>query len=263
MRYFDPSADRSDRMPRNVLLMTATITPLPGLPSLARTDPKLRLQDYQTALLFYANLLGDCIDAIIFAENSKSDVSSLVQSVKANPRFEQVEFISFYGLDYPPNYGRGYGEFRLVDYAIANSKLLRPDDIIWKVTGRYIIENIRTIIRSRPPTSDLYAHMRNYPSRLCELYLLAWTTRGYETAIKGIYPKLRSDQVPNVVTMEEVTFRKLTDPLFGTINIVPRFKVIPVVRGVRGWDNSQYSKRFGLKNIARRLAHLFVPSLWI
>ena len=31
-------------MLRNVLLITATITPLPGLHALARTDPKLRMQ---------------------------------------------------------------------------------------------------------------------------------------------------------------------------------------------------------------------------
>lgn len=92
---------------------------------------------------------------------------------------DSVEFLSFYGLDYPLAYGRGYGEFKLIDHAIANSKLIgagRFDDVVWKVTGRYIIENIVKIVRSRPFDADIYSHKRNYPYRVCELYLLAWNT---------------------------------------------------------------------------------------
>jgi hypothetical protein len=250
-------------MPRNVLLMTATIAPLPGIPALARTDPKLRLQDYQEALAFYTRLLDSCFDAIVFAENSNSDVSLLVDAVAQSPHFNKIEFISFYGLDYPPSYGRGYGEFRLVDHAIENSKLLSSQDVIWKVTGRYIIENIGSVVKSRPPAADLYCHMRNYPYHLCELYLLAWTRRGYEAVIKGNYPKMRNDIRPNTHTVEETSFREVIDQSLGSINVVPRFYVVPIVRGVRGWDNSQYSKKWSFKIIARRIAHILVPSLWI
>ena len=105
--------------------------------------------------------------------------------------------------------------------------------------------------------------MRNYRYRLCELYLLAWTRPGYEAAIKGIYPKLRNDIVPNVHTIEETLFRRLLEQSFGAINVVPRFKVVPVVQGVRGWDNSPYSTAWSPKLAARRVANIFVPSLWI
>jgi hypothetical protein len=250
-------------MPRNVLLMTATITPLPGIPALVRTDPKLRLHDYQASLAFYVDLLGSCFDAIVFAENSNSNIAPLVAACPTGRHSDKMEFISFYGLDYPPAYGRGYGDFQLVDYAMENSKLLLPQDVIWKVTGRYIIKNIQSVIKSRPSTADIYCHMRNYPYRLCELYLLAWTRRGYETVIKGIYPKLRNDIIPNTHTIEETLFRGLVDHSFGSITIVPRFNVVPVVQGVRGWDNSLYSKSWSPKLAARRLAHILMPSLWI
>lgn len=250
-------------MPRNVLLMTGTITPLPGLPSLARTDPKLRLQDYQAALTFYSKLLNSCFDAIVFAENSNTDLSPLIATVSTSCCFDKIEFISFYGLDYPPAYGRGYGEFRLVDYAIEHSKLISTQDVIWKVTGRYIIENIRSVVESRPPTVDLYCNMRNYPYRHCELYLLGWTHRGYEAAIKGVYHKLGNDILPHVLSNEEASFRNLVDHSFEAINIVPRFKVLPVVRGVRGWDNKPYRKRRSFQMTARQLVHILIPSLWI
>jgi hypothetical protein len=243
--------------------MTATITPLPGIPALARTDPKLRVQDYQASLAFYSSMLGRCFDAIIFAENSNSDLSPLVAAHAKSRYFDKLEFISFYGLDYKPAYGRGYGEFLLVDHAIDTSKLLLPDDVIWKVTGRYIVRNIERIVVSRPPTSDLYCHMRNYPYRLCDLFLLAWTRHGYESVIKGIYPKLRNDIVPNKHTMEETLLREVLDQSRRHLNIVPRFKVVPIVDGVRGWDNSQYSKKWSVKIAARRLARICIPSLWI
>lgn len=243
--------------------MTATIAPLHGIPALARTDPKLRLQDYQASLAFYVKLLGGCFDAIIFAENSNSDIAPLVAACALCCHPHRVEFISFYGLHYPPQYGRGYGEFRLIDYAIANSKLLLPEDVIWKVTGRYIVKNIKSIVNSKPAAADIYCHMRNYPYRLCELYLLAWNNRGYESAIKGIYPKLRNDVVANLHTIEETLFRRLLEQTGDAINVVPRFNVVPIVEGVRGWDNSPYSSAWSPKLAARRLANMFVPTLWI
>jgi hypothetical protein len=249
--------------PRNVLLMTATITPLPGIPVLMRIDPKLRLRDYLASLAFYVTLLGKCFDAIIFAENSKSDLEPLISASAEARHANRIEFISFYGLDYPPAYGRGYGEFRLVDHAIKNSKLLLPQDVVWKVTGRYIVKNITSIVKSRPPDADIYCHLRNYPYRLCELYLLAWNSRGYEAVVKNVFSKLRNDVVPDKHTIEETLFRQIIDQSIPHLNIVPRFGVVPKVRGVRGWDNTQYSKEWSFKFAAREFARIFVPSLWI
>lgn len=249
-------------MSRNVLLLTATITPLAGLPSLARTDPKVRLEDYRGALAFYARLLGGCFDLIVFAENSQSDISALAESVAEHQHVGDVEFLSFFGLDYPPAYGRGYGEFRLVDYAVENSKRLRADDVIWKVTGRYIVENISRIVAGRPPDADIYCHMRDYPYRLCELFCLAWNNRGYDAVIRGMYPELRNDRIPDRHTTEEVSARQRVEMVRG-IRVVPRFAATPVVRGTRGWNNSEYSSKWSLKLTVRRLAQAIAPGIWI
>jgi hypothetical protein len=47
------------------------------------------------------------------------------------------------------------------------------------------------------------------------------------------------------------------------INIVPLFKIVPVVQGVQGWDNRQFSNLWSIKIAAKRLANIFIPSLWI
>ena len=97
----------------NVLLLTATITPPAGVPLLARTDPKARLQDYEKGLQFYLQFINKGIDAIVFAENSNSDVSTLKNIVTQSGLQDAVEFLVFGGLDYPPSYGRAYGNLNL------------------------------------------------------------------------------------------------------------------------------------------------------
>lgn len=250
-------------MPRNILLMTTTVTPLAGIPALARTDPAKRMQDYRASIAFYSDLLKDCFDGIIFAENSATDIAAIMADANVKHRLDLVEFLSFYGLDFPPQYGRGYGEFRMIDYAVAHSKLLMPDDIVWKVTGRYIVKNIKRIVRSRPSNADLYCHLRNYPYRLCELYLMAWNSAGYENILRGVYPALRNDIVPGKHSTEEALFRDLIDQSSGRAKIVPRFAAVPIVEGVRGWDNSHYSHAWSMKIAVRQLANILVPSLWI
>jgi hypothetical protein len=37
----------------------------------------------------------------------------------------RVVFVVFDGWDHPPEYGRGYGEFRLIDHAMGHSRRLR------------------------------------------------------------------------------------------------------------------------------------------
>ena len=127
---------------RNVLLLTATVTPPIGMPLLARTDPVQRLQDYTQALRFYLPLLGSTFDSIVLAENSASDISSLRRLAVEKGAQERVEFLSFFGLDHPPSYGRGYGEFKLVDYAMRHSQFLNGDAYVWKCTGRYVVNSV-------------------------------------------------------------------------------------------------------------------------
>jgi hypothetical protein len=246
---------------RQVLLLTATITPPAGVPSLARTDPAQRLQDYTQALRFYLALAGRVFDGIVFAENSASDLAPLRRLVSAQ-QHAHVEFFSCRGLDYPASHGRGYGEFRLVDRAMSEAKLLEDPAIVWKCTGRYIVRNMEDLVASRPEV-DLYCHLRNHPYRLCDLYLMAFNRRGYEAAIEGVYRHLRNDIVPGAHTMEEVLFRRLVDALPQDLSVQRRFRHIPVIEGVRGWNNRRYDGAWDPKILIRRAVNRVAPWMWI
>lgn len=247
---------------KNVLLLTATITPPEGVPLLTRTDPAQRLQDYAEALRFYVSLVGTTFDAIVFAENSGSDISALRSIAAASGQSERVEFLSFNGLDHPPSRGRGYGEFKLVDHVMQHAKSVAGDCCVWKCTGRYTLVNIATLVRRRPAV-DLYCHCRDHPQRLCELSVMAFTRQGYEAAIAGVYDKLRNDAVPGVHSNEEIAFRAVVDRLPAAVKVQRRFNTTPLIQGVRGWNNAGYSGVWTPKIMLRRLAARLTPWIWI
>ena len=254
--------ETAKRRRRTVLLLSATVTPPPGVPLLQRTDPEQRLNDYAEALRFYLTLIGTTFDAIVFAENSSYNLDELKSLAAAAGKLDQVEFLSFAGLDHPPSYGRGYGEFKLVDYAMEHAAFLQDDVCVWKCTGRYIVRNLAQLA-ARRPTVEVYCHLRNIPTKLCDLYLMSFTGRGHAAVIKGAYRHLRNDAVQGTHTGEEVAFRRLMAKWPESVRVAYRFNCTPLIVGVRGWNNAAYSERGALKHFLRRAASVALPWLWI
>lgn len=256
---------RNSAKQSNILIMTATITPPAGVPFLKRTDPADRLQDYQNSLKFYLTHLDRGICAIVFVENSNSDLSSLQEIVQLQGVAEKVEFISFNGLDHPPEYGRAYGEFKLLDYAMEQSQTIRhksKEAIVWKVTGRYLIRNLDKILTHRPKDSDIYCNIRKIPKPWTDMFLLGWSQTGYESLLKGIYLKLKTDYDIALTHPEEMFIQLLNAET--TLKITKRFNEAPQIDGVRGSDNQGYlagSNR--VKFYLRYLGQKMLPWLWI
>ncbi|APW62407.1 hypothetical protein [Paludisphaera borealis] len=249
-------------MSQNILLLTATINSRKGIPALSRLDPDQRRADYARAFRFYLGLLGRPLDKIVLVENSASDLTDLERLAREAGAADRVELISFFGQDFPPEYGRAYSEFRTIDHATERSETLRGGDrIIWKMTGRYLVRNLPRIIAKRPETFDLYCNMRNYPSRWADMYLLAWTGVGYEGVLKGLAPRLRQDAGAG---SPEEEFWRVIDEAGRHYKIVPRFRQIPYIDGIRGFDNKNYMEESGRwKFMARRIALYVAPWLWI
>lgn len=251
----------------DILLMTATITP-DNSPELARTDPALRLEDYAQALDFYIGQLGTAdrpgaIDGIVFAENSDSDVSSLVALAQARGAGDRVEFIANYGRHSAPGRDRSVGESQLLDHAMTASRLIAAAGeraVVWKITGRYQVRNLARMVRTAPARFDLYCDVRNRPIAWLDLRFMAWTPAGYDRLLRGIAERLGTD--PKEPAMHGYVTGLATTG--GDAGVVPRYRTEPLVDGVRGWDNRHYAKgaarlKFWLRAAARQL----VPTLWI
>ena len=255
---------------RNLLLLTATITPKSGVPNLKRTDPKQRLTDYIEALKFYLSHVNQSCDGIIFVENSNSDISQLQAIVHAADLTDQVEFIVFDGLDYPVQYDRGYGEFKLLNYGMTHSRLIQKSSnkkvVVWKITGRYIIQNIAHIIANQPKKFDLFCNCRNYPKYWVDTYVMAWTPTGYETCLRDVYHRLKTNVIgiPQGIAAEEL-LRSWLEQKFIRENaqLVRRFHIPPEVGGIRGADNKGYSTdNYWKYKIRYNISKVF-PWIWV
>lgn len=223
---------------KNYLLMTATVTPSVDQPFLTRTDPRLRLDDYIEAFKYYLSDNISHIDGIIFVDNSNNplrEINLLVQNYKGA---KQIEVLSFYGLDYPNEFTRGYGELKLIEYAFEHSKLIQSmtdADRFWKVTGRLKVLTIDKLIKRAPRNFELCADFR-YRRNQVDTRLIAFSIVGYKKYIYG-----RLDELSSLV-IEYWLFNKLT-PLLATKEgecIVTEFRVVAKFDGFAGYKSSDY-----------------------
>ena len=246
---------------QNILLLTATIAPKSGTQSLSHSDPEARLRNYIEALDFYLDeLAGAAFDRIVFVENSGYPLTSLESRVAARGLTDRVSFLSF---DSPlgPDNPRFFLELNLLATAMADPLLqaFPPDARFWKVTGRYIIRNIRQMIRTAPPEADIYVNSRAYPVKWSEFFIAAFNRRAFDLVFARNLDRFRS-----VDNGEELLFRLLNDEPAAGLTIVQRFRRVVSLRGQRGWDGRQYDDLRGrLGRIVRIVANRVVPGLWI
>jgi len=221
---------------KNILLLTATIKPNSNQPQLQLANPKERLEDYRKALIFYTKVLKEgVIDGIVFVDNSGFDLKNLSDSFP----LENIEWLSFFGLDYPSSYHRGYGEFKLVDYAFANSASLRglnESDTVWKVTGRYIVKNLKSVIFYAPRQFDLYCNIRN---NWVDMGVMAWSIAGYEHFIKEVSENFKTAMAPELIMAQLIL-----EQAKSRDGVVSGYYWMPLIIGRRGSDGGQFQGKF-------------------
>jgi len=245
----------------NILILSATIQPPANARNLNRIDVNDRKQDYLNAFGFYMDALHNkIINFIIFTDNSGYDLSFLENTIDPDIR-HHIELISYNGLDYEPDKGRGFGEFKLLDYTMEHSQIIQQygtQSIIWKITGRYQLINLKELIHSYPSGKQFMCHCRNYPMYWCDTYVLAWTLDFYQKYLSGVYRYL--DESGGHDSAESY-FRKHIDCL-KAVEIKKRFSLIPQLVGIRAYDNQAYEQE-RLKNMLRSVMNKICPWLWI
>jgi hypothetical protein len=246
------------------VLMTATLTPPTS--AIARSNPALRLRDYCESLSFYLTLPATSFDRIVFADNSDSDLTPLLELVQRENRDKLVELLSFQANDHDPALGKAYGEFRIIDTALAVSTCLRPDDHVWKTTGRLRCLNLPEIEKACSPDDNFVCDLYNLPfvrsgrwndrGRM-ELRLFRFRPRAYDRWIRGT-------QRNGPETFDESFLYKVMLEARKETTMRPRFPIQPTIAGVSGRTQRDYlSSSQRMKDGIRKLSRRITPWLWL
>lgn len=248
------------------LLVTATISPAPGVPFLLRSDPSVRMADYVQALRFYLGVDTNAIDRIVFVDNSNSDLSPLRQLAEEARGMKDVELISYEGLNYPVEQGRSVGETHLIDHALAASRILSAlgkNELFWKVTGRLRVRNLPQLVASTPDDCGLYIDFRRYRHPWVDTRIFAATPGAFQRLFLSRIDVLRQDLLPaGFVAPEERLFSALL-PERERERIAPRLRIEPLIEGSSGFGENYRRPRRRAESAVRRVTRRVFPSLWI
>jgi hypothetical protein len=248
---------------RNIALITSTIAPDPGVIGLQRANARDRLDDYIKGLTFYCQCLSQNVfQKLVYVDNSGYRLDELMEIAKDWKVSSHVEFIS-YKSDVSPKNGRFYLELNLINHAIKTSAFLNEnnDDVIWKVTGRYLIKNVRSILQQcqKLPRCDLYVNCRNYPSAWADFYLVGFNAAAYRMVFSANLQMYEGDN-----NGEAILRSYLDSEAISNLKILRRLPSVPRIIGVRGYDGARYGGMVdSAKFFARSAFNAVLPGFWI
>jgi hypothetical protein len=142
------------------LLLTAAVDPA-GCAFTARSDTRLRLGDYRTALRAWIE--RGPLARIVLCDGSAWDMSAFADLAElARARGRRLELLSFAGQGYDRALGKGYGEIGIIDHALARSLLIAEATHVFKATGRYFVANAAGFVAAvgRRPELDVMCDLR-------------------------------------------------------------------------------------------------------
>lgn len=155
-----------------VLLLTGCINPN-GMSYTKVADVETRLNQYIEALDFYSKNIK-C--PIVFVENSNFDIMPYIE--KSHIDTSNIEVLSFYGNDYDKSIGKGFGEALIIEYALKHSTYVLSADIVIKITGRIILDDIARIVSevSEASSNTVFADVnwhKDYHDKLLSVIVAA------------------------------------------------------------------------------------------
>jgi hypothetical protein len=158
----DPSGSdwRTREARRYLLVLTATVTPAAGV-QVQRNDPATRREDYKRGFRFWLKNADPRINRILFLENSGEDLTYLREIVEEeNTLAKAVEFISTPCIAIPAGLHYGWGELKMLDYGLSQSRLVKETSHLIKATGRFIFPDISKLLDRTPAGCDVMVDCR-------------------------------------------------------------------------------------------------------
>lgn len=220
----------------SVVLVTTALNPPPGVPHLKLVSRGRRVVASRAAVMFWALsgiskiVLADATDRELFSEDDLSWI------VSTGIEVEQLYYQQDTGL--VQQRGKGYGEARLLEYALEHSRLLKSESSFYKCTGKVYCRNFSVIDNFIVDRSIKNCFWQHYDDRVGfnTKYVdtrFFYTSR--EFAVNRLVPSLLSAD-DRVKAVEECCHGLLESTVERTISPRPR------LLGLAGGSDSWYSE---------------------
>lgn len=188
-----------------LICLTGTIIPQTSNYSIP-TDINLRLKEYTDNILY---LITDSpCDRIVFCENSlfQHEIFASITYL-ANSLWKSFEYLTFlWDIHEIQQRWRWFGEQKILEYFIDNSKLLSWEKSFYKITGRYKVTNIKEILQANREMENIFFYMSPWHRRVSTAFFRSSISffreelygcennindsKGESYQIEGIYTKI-------------------------------------------------------------------------
>lgn len=233
-----------------IVLVTGTIVPSLEQKHLALVNGNERENQYREAL----KILLQCkrINGIVFCDNSEFVFRWEEERMLADSLNKQLELMSFDGdTDAVMKHGKGYGEGRIIEYALEHSELLNQKDKgFFKLTGRLVVSNLDAIARSIDENRNYFNPMYINPMKhMTDTRFYYVLKEDYRSNLLKVYHQVDDNDKK---TYLESIFHKCIGDTYLKYKNMP---IYPIFEGQSGTSGRQYKLsriRYGIKNILSR-----------
>lgn len=208
-----------------IILMTGTVNP-EGMSKTHLQDPIIRKQQYIQSINFY---LEETIFKIVFCENTNINFFNEIES---NEKNERLEYLTFKGNNYNKKKGKGYGEAKIISYALQNSKFINKCNYIIKINGRVKILNINDYVKRHFRPNDIYVDFFSEYNKISSVCLI--------TSKQNIYNFLKNNE--NIIDDEKFTFEKVLFIFLIKNSLIKIHPSIFEIDGICGSSNKFYKR---------------------
>jgi hypothetical protein len=205
----------------NYLLLTGTITPNKNIIYTKHINRRERLEEYTKSIEHWLKISD--FDKIIFCENSANSEFKIQNSKIIYMTYKEDENLTNL-------YGKGFGEYNILNYIINNYDF-NSNDVLHKVTGRYIVKNYV----KNPRANVLYLRFRKNLSYSDSRYFVASIDFFRNYLIGGG----QYVDEPNGVYFEHLLRDAGLKYILDGKSYIPLFT--PVIDGVSGTSNTKYN----------------------
>lgn len=222
------------------IVLTACINPN-GKGYTKLQDADIRRKQYEEALAFYLNSTDL---PIVFVENTMTDIS---HSFKRYIDSGRLEYICFDGNNYNNDWGKGYGEAKILIYGIENSRIIAQSQYVIKITGRVIVRNIKRISESFTFGFNRLFRCNLASETMMSTVVFIGEPRKIKEMCESILDKLAYSEDHQI---EYHLHQAIVED--KTLALIP-FTYSPILDGISGTYNGKYTYRCNRDNLLDNL----------